>query len=249
MMAVRAGGDGTRLLLPKLSFDDLGVHLFDPGMALGAGCGDVPGGYGGPGVGMGKDEVVTVAVIAGGGHDQTLFEQSHAVDALRVVGEDVFFRDVVDTGYGRPLPVTFPTQDGDVHLVGAGLNILVRKDVMFPVAFGTSRSIRGPTLQSFAVDSSVEFFAGLIVADAAVDLRQAFRVRKFFDIRILVAGRAVLASVDRCGIILEIDVKGDRPSCPDGSQLGIFVADRAVFVGLRPENKRKADKRQDDSEY
>jgi hypothetical protein len=41
LVAVRAGWNSTWLPFPKFSLDNFGVDFFDPGMAFGAGCGDV----------------------------------------------------------------------------------------------------------------------------------------------------------------------------------------------------------------
>lgn len=43
MMAIGTGGDCADFFFPELPFDDLDVDFFDPGVALSAGPGDVPG--------------------------------------------------------------------------------------------------------------------------------------------------------------------------------------------------------------
>ena len=88
------------------------MDLLDPGVADGAGLGDVLDGDGGFGGGVGQDAVVVVAVVAGRGDDQALLEQGLAVDALGVVAEDVLLGDVVDARDRRPFPVARPQRKG-----------------------------------------------------------------------------------------------------------------------------------------
>jgi len=40
-IVVRVGWNSTWLPFPEFALDNFGVDLFDPGMAFGAGCGDV----------------------------------------------------------------------------------------------------------------------------------------------------------------------------------------------------------------
>jgi len=68
------------------------MDLFDLGMANLAGLRDVIGRGGGPGVGMGKNEVVPVTIVACGGDDEPPLEQTHPVNALGVIVQDIFFR-------------------------------------------------------------------------------------------------------------------------------------------------------------
>jgi hypothetical protein len=56
-VAVHAGRDLVRLLLPEASFDDLYVDLLDAGVALGAGRCYPLRGDAGPGIGVGEDVV------------------------------------------------------------------------------------------------------------------------------------------------------------------------------------------------
>jgi len=81
-VAVGAPGNGAGFPLPKFPPDDFGVDLFDAGMTLHTSGGNIAGGYGGTCVGVGKNEMISVTVIAGGGDDQSLLKQSRSVDAL-----------------------------------------------------------------------------------------------------------------------------------------------------------------------
>ena len=81
-MAVHAGGDQVRLLLPQLAADDFAMHDFDLRMALRAGPGDVLFGNRRPGVGVGQNEVRSMATGANRRDDQATAEQALAVDAL-----------------------------------------------------------------------------------------------------------------------------------------------------------------------
>jgi hypothetical protein len=123
LMADGAGRHGAGFRFPELSLDDLDMHLFDAGVTGHAGVSDVPGRDRGARVGMGQDQVIAVTVVAGGCDDQALPEQALAVNALGVVGEDVVFGDVLDTWHRGALPVAFPAQHRDIHLVCAGVDI------------------------------------------------------------------------------------------------------------------------------
>ena len=135
--------------------------------------------------------MVSVAVVAGGGYDQALFKKSLAMDALRIIAQDVMFWNVVDPGNWRSFTVTLSTENRDVHLVGAGSNVTRRENVVFAVAFATGWGIGSTAFQSTAMNSGIKIFIGLIVADSAVDFFQRFRMGEILHIRILMAIDAI----------------------------------------------------------
>jgi len=138
-----------------------------------------------------KDKVVAMTVIACGCHDQALLEQSLAVNALGVVGKDVPFWNVVNSGNGRSFSVAFSAENGDVHLVCSGLDVCGRKDVVLSVTFIAARGIRSSPLQSPSVDSGKKFLIRLIMADPAVHSLETFGVGELLDFRIHMTGCAV----------------------------------------------------------
>ncbi len=72
LVAIDAHGNGLGLLLPKLTLDDLAVHLFDLGMAREATANDVPARDRRARVRMREDLVRAVTGGARGGHVQSL---------------------------------------------------------------------------------------------------------------------------------------------------------------------------------
>ena len=70
LVAVHAGRNQVRLLLPQLAADHLAVHVLDPRVALRAGLGDVVLGDGGARVGVRQHEVRGVAARADRRHRQ-----------------------------------------------------------------------------------------------------------------------------------------------------------------------------------
>jgi hypothetical protein len=136
---------------------------------------------------MWQDEMISMAVVTCGCNDQALLEQSFSMDALGIIDQNVFFRDVIDTGHGGTFPVAFPAEHGNVHLVCSRFDIIGRKDVVISVALPASRGIGSTASQGSSVDASKEFFIGLIMTIAACDILQALRVGEIFYIRILMA--------------------------------------------------------------
>ncbi|MBA7618022.1 hypothetical protein ES703_25341 [subsurface metagenome] len=195
-VTVSAGRNSAWLLFPEFSFDDFNMHFFDPGMTLCAGCGYVVGRDCRLSIRVRKYEVISVTVVACGCHDQALLEQSLAVNALGVVGKDVPFWNVVNSGYGRSFSVAFSAENGDVHFVCSGLDVGGRKDVVFSVTFIAARGIRSSPLQSLSVDSGKKFLIRLIMADPAVHSFESFGMGELLDFRIHMTGCAVKVIVN-----------------------------------------------------
>ena len=73
-MTVGTGGDGSRLLFPQFTANDFGMDSLYSGVAFHAGLSEIIGGCAGTRIVMGKDEVVVVAIITGGGNNETPLE-------------------------------------------------------------------------------------------------------------------------------------------------------------------------------
>lgn len=179
--------------------------------------------------------MISVTVVACGCHDQALLEQSLAVNALGVVGKDVPFWNVVNSGYGRSFSVAFSAENGDVHFVCSGLDVGGRKYEVISVTFIAARGIRSSPLQSLSVDSGKKFLIRLIMADPAVHSLESFGVGELLDFRIHVAGCAVKVFVDRFRKFLEVHIERDSPALPSCGKVRILVTDRTVFVRLSSE--------------
>jgi hypothetical protein len=122
-MTVCASRDCAWFCFPKFSSYYFCVDLFDPGMTLGTGRSDIAGRNSGICIRMGKDQMVSVAIITRGGDDQTLLKQAFSMDTLGIVAQDVPFGDVIHPRHRGSFPVTFSAQDRNIHLVSAGSDI------------------------------------------------------------------------------------------------------------------------------
>jgi len=152
MMAIGTSRDRPDLLFPKLPFDDLDVDLFDPGVTLSTGLGDVLRRNGGGRIRVGEDEMVPVAVVARGRNGQASFEQAFAVDALGIVAQDLSFRNVVDTGDRRPLSMARSAEERDVHFVGFRPDVRGGQNIVVAVTFLAGGGVWGSSFESLAVD-------------------------------------------------------------------------------------------------
>jgi hypothetical protein len=92
-------------------------------MTFHTGTGNIIDGDTGVRAGVGKHQVVSMAIVTGGRHDQTFLEKSVPMDALAVVFQDIVLGDVIDPGYWCTFPVAFATQDRNVHFIGPGAGI------------------------------------------------------------------------------------------------------------------------------
>jgi hypothetical protein len=136
---------------------------------------------------VGENQVISVAIIASGGDDQTLLEQSFAVNALGIVGEDIMFGDVIHTGHRSSLPVALPAQYGNVHLVSSRADIRGGEDVVLPVTFVAGRGVGGSSFQGSSVNTGIKLFIRHIVTNPAVYSLQRLGVGEFLHIGILMA--------------------------------------------------------------
>lgn len=199
MMTIRAGRDSANFFFPKLPLDDLDMDFFDPGVTLRAGCGNVPSRDSGGGIRVGEDEMVPVAIVTGGCNGQASLEQALAVDALRIVGQDIFLWNVVDTGYRCSFTMARSTKHGDIHFVGFRAEIRRGKNIVLAVALFAGGSIRSASFEGLAVYSGGEIILRLGVAGPAAHRGKLLRMGKFFYSRILVTSRALELPMDRWG--------------------------------------------------
>jgi hypothetical protein len=90
---------------------------------------------------VGQNQVVPVAIVAGGGDDKSGFKQTSSVDALGVVFHNIMFRRIVYPGYNLALPVTFPAKERNIHLEGTGFRVGIVQDIMVSMALLAARGI------------------------------------------------------------------------------------------------------------
>ena len=218
LVAVDAGRQHVGLLLPQLALDDLAVHDLDLGVALGAGGRDVAPRDGRGRVGRPQDRVGRVAGGAVGGHDQALAQQPLAVNALRVVLQDVVLVDLAVALHRRPLAVAAAAHERHLQRRDRRARVLDRQDVVVAVAVLAARGQRvlagdGLPVQRLGVQ-------GLLVrvAGPAVDLLDRDVVGQLLARQGLVAAGALEAAVHRGRELLD--------------QLLVLVAGQAVLVAL-----------------
>ena len=152
MVAIGTSRNRPDLLFPKFPLDDFDMDFFDPGVTLSTGLGDVLRRDRGVGVRMRKDEMVPMAVVARSRNGQASFEQAFAVDALGIVAQDLFFRNVVNAGDRRTLSMACSAEEGDVHLVGFRPDIRRRQNIVSAVALFAGGGVRSSSFESLAVD-------------------------------------------------------------------------------------------------
>ena len=70
---------------------------------------------------MGKYQVISMTVVAGGCYDQSRFKQTSSMYTLCVILNNIVFSDIIHPGYNFTFPVTFAAQERDVHFIGAGI--------------------------------------------------------------------------------------------------------------------------------
>ncbi len=198
LVAVHAGGDQARSLLPQLAADDFAVHRRNQRMALRAGPGDVLFGDRRAGIGVGQDEVRSMATGTNRRDDQATAQQALAVHTFGIVFQDLVLGNVVSKLDGRAFMVTAATQEGDLGDRGGRPGIGRPQDVVSSVTIRATRSQRVTVLRRLSVQAFRILFCFIGVARAAVNRLELLGVGKFFlALQISVAVRALKCSVRR----------------------------------------------------
>jgi len=205
-----------------------------------AGLGDIAQRHRGAGVGVGKYLMISVAVVAGRRYNQPPFEKPFSVNALRVIGQNVVFGNVVYSSDGRSLLVAFSAQHRDIHLIGAGLRVGFGKNVMVTVTLPAGGGIGSVSFESPAMNAVHEGFLRVIMAHSAGDLVQLFGMGEIFHIGILVAVHAFQPLMH--GIIepARIHIHGCRSALYFSLQIRIGVALKAKLIICRECGKVKS---------
>ena len=152
MVAIGTRRDRPHLLFPKFPLDDFDMDFFDPGVTLSTGLGDVLRRDGRIRIRVRKDEMIPMAVVARSRHGEASPEQAFAVDALGIVAQDLFFRNVVDTGDRRTLSMARSAKERDVHLVSFRPDVRRGQSIVSAVALFAGGGVRGSSFESLAVD-------------------------------------------------------------------------------------------------
>ncbi len=132
-MAIGADGRAHIPFGQQLPVNALVVGLLDAQMTLAAGLGDIGMADGGITIHVSFDVMHAVAVVAGGCHDQTHFDQCLPVDAVDIFLGRVGMLDFVFLGQAG-IAVAFGAGEGQVHFEHRRRRIIDRKNVMRAVA-------------------------------------------------------------------------------------------------------------------
>ncbi len=231
LVAVEAGGQYICLFLPEFAPDRLAVHHFDFGMAFGAGGRDVAPVDRRIRIGVRQDVVRGVARHAGGGDDQAFLENRLAVDALRIIFENVVLVDVAVQLDGRAFAMATAADERNIQRGNGGAFVLNREDVVIAVAVHAMRGERVAAGNGLAVQGGGVLLLFVAVAGAALDRSDAGVMGQVLAVERGVAGSAGEDAVNRSAKFLGVDKQGDGPTAVlDGHGL-VAVAGEAVVVG------------------
>jgi len=173
------------------------MHDFDLRMALGAGPGDVLFGNRRPGVGVGQNEVRSMATGANRRDDQATAEQALAMDAFGVVLQDLVLRDVVSKLDGSAFVVTAAAQEGDLGDRGGRAGIGRPQDVVSSVTIRAARGQRVTAPRRLPVQAFGMLLCFIGVARAAINRLELFGMGKLLSSQISVAIGALKCNVRR----------------------------------------------------
>ena len=233
-VAIGAGRNGSGRLFPYLPLDDLNVNVLDPGVALHAGCGNVPWRDGRSRIGVGQDQVTAMAVIAGRGNDEALLEQPLSMNALTIVFEDIVFGDLVHASHRRSLAMASPTKKRNLHFVGLGFRVLRGKNLMRAVAVRAVWRVGRLAIQGLPMYGGREIGLGLVVAGSALHPLQARRVRQVFRIYIRMALNAFQMFMNRALEGILVHEQGVAPGFSLGTNARVVVTVEAGAIIPRP---------------
>ncbi len=139
LMAIHAGRQDMRFFLPKLSANRLPVHFLDFRMTLRAGRDDVPPIDRRIRIGMRQNIVRRVARHAIRSHDEPLFHERFAVNALGIIFENIVLIDSPLRLHRRSFPMATSAHERNFQRSHRRPGILHGNDVMVPMAIDAMR--------------------------------------------------------------------------------------------------------------
>jgi hypothetical protein len=171
--------------------------------------------------------VSSVATATDGGHGEALFEESHAVNAVLVVLEDVGLGDIASLADRRIFAMTTATELGDIDGRYRRAEVRGRQNLMSTVAELAAGSI-GVVLGGFLpVDAGGVLVLLFDMAAATVHPTKFIGMRDFLD---------VLVTVDTCQGRMGRGLQGSGIECRRDAGLSgavsasVIVAASAIFV-------------------
>lgn len=150
--------------------DALFKLFFDAVMATAACRGDVPGVHAGAGIALGKHIVCCVAARAGCGNGEAALHQPFAMDAFRIVFDDLVLASGVPDG--RPLAFAMApgAESRNACRERRRQGIQFAFHIVSAVALFAGRAIGVICSDQFAMDARLELLTDLSMARCAVDL-------------------------------------------------------------------------------
>jgi hypothetical protein len=209
LVTINARRKNVGLFFPQLPFDHFAMDWLNLRMAFRAGCSDVSPRDGGGGIRMGEYRVRSVTRGAVRSNDQPFAEKPFAVNALRIVFENMILVNGTLEHDRRAFSVTLPAEERHLEHSNARARIRCRQDIVGPVTILAQRSQRISFRNGFSVQRLCVEFLLLRVTRSAVDSSELFLVRKFFPLNILVARDAGKRAVLRSAEILLIHENRD----------------------------------------
>ncbi len=155
------------------------------------------------------------------------------MNTLGIIIQNIFLGNIVNAGHRRPFAMALAAEIGDIHLVGGGLEIFGRQNVMVSVTLRTGGGVGLFLGQRLTVEAGAKFLIGLVVTVAAFYWAQRFRMGKVLHFCIFMAPDAFDFLVNGPGEFLPIyEQRKGLPFSLRG-QLGIRMTLQAVFGGRR----------------
>lgn len=204
LMAIDASRKDVCFLFPKLAANGLAVNLLDLRMAFGAGGSDVAAGDGRGRVGVRKNQVGSVASGAVWSNRETLLQQCFAVNAFRIILENVVLRDGAIALDRRTFAVALSADKRNFQRSDSGARVFHRDDVVVAVAIDATRSEWVAAGNCFAMEGAGMLFLLRGMAGAADDLAGGL-VGQFFALQVGMATGASEGAMDGRGEFFRID--------------------------------------------
>ena len=227
-MAIGAYGSAHIPFGQQLPVNALVVGLLDAYMTFAAGLGDIGMADGGITIDISFDVMHAMAVVAGGCHDQTHFDQCLPVDAVAVFLGRVGMFDLVFPREAA-IAVAFGAGEGQVHLEHRRRRITYGKNVMRAVAIPAFGCARRAEQVAHAVDARAVGLGLFFVAEVAFRRRQRAVVRELRYLGVTV--QALKVGMNGMGKGLRRENQRLRFSIDDPGGTGIEMTTQTIAVG------------------
>lgn len=234
LMTVDTSGKNGGLFFPEFPFNHLAMDGLDLGMALGAGCGDVPPGNCGPLIRMGED---LVGGMTGGtcrADDQPFVHEALSMDALRIILKDAVLMDLPLELDGGALPVAPAADEWNLKRGDGGTRIFYGMNAVISMTILAAGRKGIALYHRFAMQTFIkEFLLDIVTRAAGYSVYRCF-MREILPFEGLMAGNTAQRFMNRTGQDRFVDEQGDGASASPGRQIPVAVADETILALLAP---------------